>query len=270
MSDSIASHARMHPAEAPVPNPVAPRERIPPPRRSVGNELLDFLLQGGVPGGSLYLLLGPAYCGKEAVVASFARAAACAGEPLVVVLTNMTPARFRADVARLGGELARHEATGRVAYVDCYADAVGWGARDPFVVATPTARDPAAMMDALLEAIEQADGEARIVIDSISDLVLRGLDDHDGAAHLQRLTGVARARGLTGLLTADAGIHAPSRLALLQHRADGTIEFRERDDGRSFLRVRGGGGGATRDWVEYVASADGLDIVGSFTEQKVR
>jgi KaiC/GvpD/RAD55 family RecA-like ATPase len=254
-----------------APSSVAERSRA-----STGNPLLDHLLRGGLPRGSTCLLLGPPYSGKELIVGSYAAAAAAERLPLIVSLTNLPPAGFRALVARVGGgaDFLALEDEGQVAYVDCYAGLLGEESRDPLAVAAPSPSEP----ESLLRAFSQARlrlGEpptVGILLHGLTDVVLASasLRGREGMPWLQRLLSQCRRWNATTVMTAEQGIHPDSELSLFQHLSDLTIEFMEGSDARLFLRARGLGGAATRDWVEYTTTDQGLDITGSFTETKIR
>jgi len=248
--------------------------REPGDRASTGNGLLDHFLRGGLPRGAATLLLGPPYSGKELVAAGFAHASAVAGEPIAVVLTGMTPTRFRLMVHQVGSGFEEAEDENRVAYVDCYAGMLGEEATDPFAVAAPSPDEPESVLRAVAQARARLGDPARmgVVVLGLTDLVLRAgaRRGPEGHAWLQRLLGQVRRWEATALLSAEGGVHGDAELSLFRHLCDATIEFMEADDARLFLRARGLGGAVTRDWVEYVLGDSGLDITGSFTEQKIR
>jgi KaiC/GvpD/RAD55 family RecA-like ATPase len=243
-------------------------------RVSTGNTLLDHFLQGGLPRGSACLLLGPPYCGKQLVAAGFALAAARAKEPLVVCLTGMPPMLFRLLVSNVGLGFETHEDEGKVAYVDCYAGMLGEESTDPLVVAAPSPHEPESVLRALSAARAKLGDPAKlnVVVLGLTDLVLRSSAQQTRESHswLQRLLGQCRRWQATTLMSAEKGVHSEAELSLFRHLADQAIEFMEAEDNRTFLRARGLGGSVTRDWVEYVATEQGLDIVGSFTERKIR
>jgi KaiC/GvpD/RAD55 family RecA-like ATPase len=244
----------------------------PPEPASTGNAMLDHLLRGGLPRSSACLLVGPPYCGKELVSAGLAHSAARAGDPIIVVLTNMTPQGFRALVNRFGPGFDAHEQAGMVAYIDCYAGMLGDEPDDPHVVAAPSPDEPESLLRGLVQARAKFDDPSRlcIVLMGLTDLALRTRDQGPGHSWLQRLLGQVRRWGATTTIAVERGVHTEAELSLFRHLCDGSIEFHEAETARTYLRARGLAGVATRDWVEYVCVEDGLDIIGSFTEQKIR
>jgi len=249
--------------------PAACGSRIP-----TGHPVLDELLGGGLSRGVACLLMGPPYSGKELVAAGYAHASALSGEPLVVCLTSMFPGEFRALVSTFGPHFAAHEAKGHVAYVDGYGSLLGDDATDPLAVRVKDPSDPGSLLEAM-DAARKRLGEPpafRLLVLGLTDLALRAGSRaaEDGHAWLQRCLALARRWGATAVLSMDSDVHGQRELGLFLRLTQGAIEFRESEDARTFLRVRGLEGPATRDWIEYRLRGGSLEIVGGLLERKIR
>jgi KaiC/GvpD/RAD55 family RecA-like ATPase len=145
--------------------------------------------------------------------------------------------------------------------------------QDHGVVVADSPLDPEGLLRAVAQARASVQGQGLcVVVHTVSDLALRMGQAQAAAGHpwLVRLLAALRGWGATAVLVADGGVHQEQELAAMRAACDGTLQFHEGEDGRTFLRVRGLGGGATRAWIEYHERDDGLAITGSFTEQKIR
>jgi KaiC/GvpD/RAD55 family RecA-like ATPase len=111
-------------------------------------------------------------------------------------------------------------------------------------------------------------GGGVLIINSLSPLILKA----EAGAHQKFIqTLIARSKGyrFTNIFDIAAGIHDEPLINSLEYMMDGIIDFREQD-ARYSLRVRGLSQGViTRDWIEYNFNECGMDLFGSFTEERI-
>jgi KaiC/GvpD/RAD55 family RecA-like ATPase/photosystem II stability/assembly factor-like uncharacterized protein len=86
-----------------------------------GSRFLDELLGGGIPQGLAVILQGPAGEEKEAIAWRFMKEGLEGGKGAVVVLSSMSPRKFRERMAGLGVDVSEHEEAGRLVIVDWYS-----------------------------------------------------------------------------------------------------------------------------------------------------
>ncbi|MGB0651954.1 MAG: RAD55 family ATPase [Thermoplasmatota archaeon] len=227
-----------------------------------GSNGLDRLLGGGLRTGSITLVDGPAFLGKEALARGAAMANLAADVPVLWITTRRCAQDIEADLPLLDGATPP-------SFIDTYSAAVG--ADEPahnitYVDATTDLNGLAAAVREHHARLAGHEGPHLLVVDSVSTLVL-----HVGAApafrFLQVLLGRSRRAGATTLLTLDAGMHPESEREMLRHLCDAAIELR-RDRERNQVRVQGravGGG----EWIDYQVGASGFQVTGSLAAGRI-
>jgi circadian clock protein KaiC len=200
----------------------------PPPARApalgkapTGIEGFDEITHGGLPRGRPTLVAGGAGCGKTLFAMAFlVNGATRFGEPGVFLSFEERVPDLEANFRPLGHDLARLQAQGALAldHVAVHrSEYVEAGAYD---------------LEGLFLRIEGAArqvGAQRIAIDGL-DSLFAGLREHDRLrAELQRLVLWLKDRGLTTLVTAEAGEHGRlTRSGLEEYVADCVIALDHR------------------------------------------
>lgn len=192
-----------------------------------------------VPGGTRLLVSGPPMTGKRDL--AFRLASVGLPDQSVVVVTTDRPARQ--VMSSFGG-------LDRVSVVDCTGS---YGTADGNVEYVSSPDDLTGVGIGLAKRTnaigDRARDGVRVVIDSVSSY-LRFVDEGRVFYFLQILTGRFSAADYLTVSTVDPASHDAGVLNSVRSLFDGTVELRERDDGRQEVRVVGFEG-VSREWVPY-------------------
>ena len=139
-----------------------------------GGARLDDLLGGGFPFKSVSLIQGPAFIGKDVLLAQFISEGIKYGIPSLIVLTHYTTSKFRKRIVEMDNKLEEREKAGIVSYVDCHAKTVGLMGKNPFAIYLNGVQD----LNALYAAIERFESAYsknffyhRVIFDSLSSIL---------------------------------------------------------------------------------------------------
>ncbi len=211
-------------------------------RIATGVEGLDRLLRGGLPAGSLVLLLGPPGSGKSTLARQFLYTAASRYDESIVLSTGDPQALIREAMYKFGWEQKYVE---RVKVIDCYSWKSGIKAaersRESFKGKT-TALDLRNLTEvsvAVTEFFERLKTEDSpcFVIDSFTDFLLN--NDSDAAIRwLSQIKGRLQGRNVTALVLLEDGVHQNNVVSTVEYLADGTIRAKFDEGGRHIMVSR--------------------------------
>jgi flagellar protein FlaH len=160
-------------------------------RLTTGIAGLDAQLGGGVPPGTVHLLLGEPMNAQELFTYHFAAGGIKASGHCAFVVTTNSVEQVQAGIKMVGADPAK-------ATVTSMAGSKTWNIPDP--------------------------DKGRYVLDSLSEVVLhQGWDKM--FSRLADMRAAARASGAVILLTATPDLHTPKEIALLKMWADGVMEL---------------------------------------------
>jgi len=231
-------------AIAPAEPPEASTERV-----SSGIERLDRLLDGGPFRGSSLLISGRPGTAKSTLAAGFAEAAARRGERTLYVSFDELQAAYVRNLASVGIELQTHIDAGRIRF--CARSA--WSG---------LVSEHVLMLQQLIDEF----APDCLVIDPVSAL-LKAADGEAPGAATARILELARARGITTILTALAGEGDPEGESTAVHVStiadtwmvlDYNVRAGERN--RSLSIVKSRGSAHSNQQRELVLSRDGIDL----------
>ncbi len=235
-------------------------------KASSGGRRLDELLGGGFPFRSISMVQGPAFIGKDALLAQFIAEGIKFGIPSLIVLTHYTTSKFRKRIVEMDNKLEERERSGLVSYIDCHAKTVGLMGKNPFAIYLNGVND----LDALSSSIERFETGFkenyfyhRVIFDSLSSIlrthgVNRTIDFINSlSAKMKALNGIA-------LIDLAGGIHKAEDVSAIEHSVDGSLILKE-ENGKQYLMVKGLEDVKSGQWVEYGFNDHGFDIKGSFT-----
>ncbi|MDG6225463.1 MAG: RAD55 family ATPase [Candidatus Thermoplasmatota archaeon] len=234
---------------------------------------LDQLIRGGIPVGSQVLLKGPAFCGKEVLIEHMVSSALRSGFPLIYVSSNRAMKDVLKGILRRTPDFKNFNRDGRVRMYDLFTRQEGQQVlRDGHrLFNLEHEGDFKKFHEDLLfvqEELVKEFGGGLMVINSLSPIL-----NHIPEISVQKLiqTILARSKGyrFTNVFDIASGIHSESTVNSIEYLMDGIIDLREIDNRRS-LRIRGLSQGVlTRDWVDYSYSERGIDLFGSFSEERI-
>ena len=240
---------------------------------STGVTRLDQLMKGGVVVGSQVLLKGPAFCGKEVLLDQVMASALNNGFPVIYVSTNRAMKDVIQGITRYVPNFKDFNRQGRVWMYDLFSKHTGQRVLKEghriFNIEQP--EDFRRFREDLLMVQEdavKAFGGGVMIINSLSPIVSQA-DLNDLLKFLQMLISRSKGYRFTNIIDLAGGVHQDSIVNSIEYLMEGIIEFKE-EDARNHLRIRGFGQRVlSREWIEYSFSADGLNLFGSFTEERI-
>ncbi|MGQ9582163.1 MAG: DUF7504 family protein [Thermoplasmatota archaeon] len=239
-------------------------------KAKTGNSRLDDLLMGGIPFGSNVLCIGPAFIGKEILVARFLLEGLQKGIPAVVVTTDTSPQEIRDELNNIAPGAEEFEKLGLLRYIDVYSKSMGLAEENPATIYVDHPTDYAGISQAIeviTKQFKEKGGTYRMAVRSISTLVTYS-DPTSTYKFLQMTTGRIKRAKVVGIYTIDRGMHSETEIQTIAHLMDGSIEFKT-DGVKTFLSVQGLTDVQSRAWIQYTYTKKGLNI-GSFALDHIR
>ena len=216
-------------------------------RLNLGVPELDQVILGGVPKGSLVLVLGPPGAGKSILGKLFLHTGLVRGDQALLVSTA------EADQA-IGETMAMFRWTEgvpeRLHVLDCYSWRLG-GKRSKYSVSLASLTDVSVSLSKLFDDSRvDPDRDERLVVDSFTDFVKYvGVDK--SLRFLDSLRQKLRENGVTGLLMLEEGVHAPRTVAAVEYSTDGTVRMRVSDQGRFMMASRMQATPLVQKWIQF-------------------
>lgn len=201
-------------------------------RLRTGVSGLDKLFRGGLPKGSLVLVLGPPGSGKTILGLQFLLEGILYGKTCILVDTVDSVPMMKETALGFGWDPGLLEGVIRL---DCFS----WrtGARS----ALPYSANPANFSDLSIAVSKLIDergigvpSNERLVFDSFSDIILHSSEFLKFSAILH---GKLSKAGITSLLMVEEGMHDEKTISAIEHESDGTIVLKADEIGR-FIMVR--------------------------------
>ena len=191
----------------------------------------DQITGGGLPKGRATLICGGPGCGKTIFAVEFLVRGAAVGEPGVFVTFEESVLDLTKNVASLGFDLARLQETKQLA--------VDYIHLDPNEIEEAGGYSLDGLFVRLEHAIESV-GAKRVAIDTLEVLFSALKDEHGVRAETHRLFRFLKERGVTAVVTAEAGEHTLTRLGLEEYVSDCVVALGQTVFDQSatrFLRV---------------------------------
>lgn len=253
-------------AEPRGPAPSEPAEG----RLSLGNARLDELVGGGLPTGSSLLVVGPAFCGKEAIPLGFVADGLERGVPAIIVTTVRSPAEVLDELDLMLSPASK----GRTRTLLRWVDASGKGHRGDaprdHVVDVASPADFGRIKAAIGDHFEHLGGEHptfRLVYMPLTES-WRHAEPEVARTFLQQLVAAVRKQEAGAVFVAESGIHSTDEVEALAGMVAGVIRLQEEREGHA-LRAQGVPGTRTQGWVRYRHSPKGIEL-GAFELERIR
>lgn len=198
------------------------RSPAPRPVLATGIPGLDRICGGGLPAGAVTLLAGTSGSGKSVLGAQFLAAGIRdAHEAGVLVTLEERPEKIRRFMTSLGWDVAGWEAQGSWAFFD------GSPGPDREIVVGEGAVDLTSLISRIAAVVTRV-GAKRVVIDSVSEALIRVGDRPRVRSELGRLVGSMEALGVTTIVTAERDDEegAVSRFGVEQFVTDNILILR--------------------------------------------
>lgn len=218
---------------------------------------LDHILGGGLPTRRISLVAGGSGCGKSVLAAQFLAGGARAGEPGVLVTFEQDLDDLRRDLSGFDFAFGQHVETGSIEVLHV----------DPG--AFPDATTGSFTLDGLLLQLESAIEKVsakRVAVDTLESVISELGESGSLRRELRRLFRWLEARGVTTLVTAEAGRgEAFTRRGLEEYVADCVIllDFRIQNElGTRRARVlKYRGGPHSGDEHPFLIGSNGIELI---------
>ena len=231
---------------------------------------LDELLYGGYPKNSNILVCAPPFTGKEILLYKFICEGLKNNEHCIIISTERTVLEIRNEIKEIFPKIEIFEKKGLVKYIDVYSRSVGIK-EDGFNADYIESQKE---LDKIILAVENAQKSIsknkgyRMVFDSLSSLIT-----YCGAPStfkfLNKLIGKSKKFEAVSLFSIDKGMHKKDVIQMFKHSMSGMIEFEDKNI-RTMLRICGICDVQTKAWVEYKYNKKELDIIGSFSLDRIK
>jgi len=224
-------------------------ERIP-----TGVVGLNQLLRGGVPAGSMVLVIGAPGAGKSTLGKQFLFDSLAKEKPAVLVDTfeSLEVAKETMASFEWSGPLLDN-----IIFLDCYSWRTGV-VRQRYSASPKNLTDMNLVLSDLLKNEIGVGSRARLVIDSFSDVIM-----HAGAAQAQKFLDTLKAKlaesRVTSMVMLEAGVHEEKVNAAIEYVTDGTIKMQYEERGRSLMVSRMLGTPVTIKWIPFTLS-QGIEV----------
>ncbi len=203
-------------------------------RLPIGVPDMDQMMLGGIPLGSLCLVLGPPGAGKSILSKRFIYTGIDARKDTFLVATNEGEDRI-VETMRLfnwdrGIDKALH-------ILDCYSWKSGRSGSKYSASLTSLTDVSVGITSIVDDAGVRPEDESRMVIDSFTDVINYGGSDR-ALRLLDTVHTKLQTRGVTGLLLLEEGVHDEKTVKSVEYATDGTIRMKFSEQGRFMMVSR--------------------------------
>jgi len=185
---------------------------------------LDKLLQGGLPKGSTTTVIGPPGSGKTVFALQFLVAASLFDRKSVYMF-SFQPSMLKPTIQGFGWD---PEVVERMFMVDLFSEMVGRRSTHKYTASPFQLTSINITLNKLLEENNFSPKDnARLVLDSLSDVITFNKDLAKLNVFLQSFKEKLWSRGVTSLLTLTQGVHEPEVVNLVESISDGVVLLRQ-------------------------------------------
>ena len=214
-------------------------------RVSTGVIGLDQMLRGGLPAGSMSLVLGAPGSGKSTIGKQFLYEALIRKTPAMLLGTNESFDIARETMASFEWDTSLLDL---IIFVDCYSWRTGTTSTVKFAGTPKNLTDMSLTVRELLKTV--ANPRSRLVVDSFSDFLNHAGPDQ-ACKFLESFKARLAEKKVTSFVILEDGLHEPKVNAAVEYIADGTIKMRYEENGRSLMVSRMLGTPATLKWIPF-------------------
>lgn len=197
---------------------------------------LDRLLKGGLPIGSITLVVGVPGSGKTTFARQVMNTTLSEGQKCIYITTAEPPSAITKQMKIMGWDVSKYKKSAR--FIDCYSWRVSQSQREKTDYQLSSITNLNELDVFLSKAINELGMEKTgglVVLDSITDLLLH-CETTPVFKLMQLLTGKVKAARGNALFLVEEGVHDERQIATLNYITDGTIQMRLDLDKRN-LRI---------------------------------
>jgi len=227
-------------------------------RRSTGVIGLDDILDGGIPNHSVVAIEGEPGSAKTTFCRQFVYSGLIKKEPCIYVVTGQPVEYAKQEMAALGLDVSPFSKD--IIFVDCYS----W--RTPGSKPSSYALSSLRSLNELTRLISQAmsqlnmrERKGRIIIDSISDLLLH-VEPNSVFKFLQLVAAQVKEAEAIALIVIESGLHEDKTISTINYITDGTIEFKLQNAKRLLRVGRMAGTLHPLNWIVFHMSEKGVEL----------
>jgi KaiC/GvpD/RAD55 family RecA-like ATPase len=216
-------------------------------RLPIGVPDMDQMMLGGIPVGSLCLVLGPPGAGKSILSKRFLYTGVEAKKATFLVATSEGEDRAleTMELFNWNKGVEKH-----LHFLDCYSWKSGKSKSKHSATLTSLTDVSVGITSIIDEAGVQPEDESRIVIDSFTDVI-----NYGGAERALRLLDTVhtklQTRGVTGLVLLEEGVHDEKTVKSMEYATDGTIRMKFSEQGRFMMVSRLTATPLTPKWIAF-------------------
>jgi KaiC/GvpD/RAD55 family RecA-like ATPase len=203
-------------------------------RLPIGVPDMDQMMLGGIPVGSLCLVLGPPGAGKSILSKRFLYAGVEAKKDIFLVATSEGEDRVLETMQLFNWDrgVAKY-----MHFLDCYSWKSG-KSKSKYSASLTSLTDLSVGITSIIDdAGVKPEDDSRIVIDSFTDVI-----NYGGAERALRLLDTVhtklQTRGVTGLVLLEEGVHDEKTVKSVEYATDGTIRMKFSEQGRFMMVSR--------------------------------
>jgi KaiC/GvpD/RAD55 family RecA-like ATPase len=208
---------------------------------------VDQMLLGGVPKGSLCLVVGPPGAGKSILSRRFLYTGILDGKDTFLVSTAENEETARETMKLFNWDKGIDS---KLHVLDCYSWKSGQST-SKYSAKLTSLTDVSVSLSSLLDdkSVEKT-SNSRIVVDSFTDIITYGGSDR-ALKFLDSIHTKLEIRGITGLLMLEEGVHDLQTVTSVEYNANGTIRMKFSELGRFMMVSRMTGTPLTPRWIPF-------------------
>ncbi len=216
-------------------------------RLRIGMQEVDQMLLGGIPKGSLCLVLGPPGAGKSILSRRFLYTGILDGKQGFLVSTGENEETARDTMKLFNWDKGTDS---KLHVLDCYSWKSGVSTSKHSARLTSLTELSVGISSLLDDEGGEKAGNTRIVLDSFTDVIIYGGADR-ALKFLDSIHTKLESRGITGLLLLEEGVHDAQTVTSVEYTTNGTIRMKFSEQGRFMMVSRMTGTPLSPRWMPF-------------------
>lgn len=216
-------------------------------RLRIGIQELDQMLLGGIPKGSLCLVLGPPGAGKSILSRRFLYTGILDGKDGFLISTSENEETARETMRLFNWDKGTDS---KLHVLDCYSWKSGVSTSKYSAKLTSLTELSVGISSLFDDKRVEKAGSTRIVLDSFTDVIIYGGADR-ALKFLDSIHTKLESRGITGLLLLEEGVHDAQTVTSVEYTTNGTIRMKFSEQGRFMMVSRMTGTPLSPRWMPF-------------------